>query len=249
MTVSVAVTGASGRLGGLVCDVVRELNGYELVAELNSRSETIDSVAADILVDVSTPDVSEDIVTAAVSRGVSVLVGTSGWSASKIERLKLAVGQAPEHVGVIVVPNFSLGSVLGTAVSEALAPFFDSIEILETHHANKVDSPSGTAVNTAERIAAARAGMPALSAPFQNQPARGEQIAGVPVHSMRLPGVLAQQEVIFASEGETLTVAHNTTSPDAYRAGIRASLLSLPSARGVVVGLDRVLGLDLGTTR
>jgi 4-hydroxy-tetrahydrodipicolinate reductase len=249
MTVSVAVTGASGRLGSLVCDVVRELNGYELVAELNSRSATSESVDADILVDVSTPDVSEDIVTAAVARGVSVLVGTSGWSAAKIERLKLAVGQAPEHVGVIVVPNFSLGSVLGTAVSEVLAPFFDSIEILETHHANKVDSPSGTAVNTAERIAAARAGMPELSAPFHNQPARGEQIAGVPVHSMRLPGVLAQQEVIFASEGETLTVAHNTTSPDAYRAGIRASLLSLPSARGVVVGLDRVLGLDLGPTR
>jgi len=249
MTLSVAVTGASGRLGGLICDVVRDLNGYELVAEMNSTSTNLDTLDADVLVDVSTPEASEDIVTAAVARGMSVLVGTSGWSASKIERLRLAVGQAPSEVGVLVIPNFSLGSVLGTAVSAVLAPFFESIEILETHHAEKIDSPSGTAVNTAERIAAARAGMPELSAPFHDQRARGEQVAGVPVHSLRLPGMLAKQEVIFASDGETLTVTHDTTSPDAYRAGIRAALLSLPTVSGVVVGLDRVLGLDLGSSR
>lgn len=248
MTVQVAVTGASGRLGSLVCEVVEQLDGFALVEKLNSSSANLETFEADVLIDVSHPKASERIVTAAVNRGISVLVGTSGWSADRIAKLAAAVEAAPAGTGVIVVPNFSLGSVLGTAVAAALAPYFDAVEIVEAHHAEKVDSPSGTAVRTAERIAAARAdaGQPPVVTPFAEQTARGETIAGVAVHSLRLPGVVAKQDVIFAGEGETLTITHDTTSQEAYRAGIRAALLALTETTGVTVGLDRALGIRIG---
>jgi 4-hydroxy-tetrahydrodipicolinate reductase len=146
---------------------------------------------------------------------------------------------------VIVVPNFSLGSVLGTALAQFAAPYFDSVEIVEAHHAGKVDSPSGTAVRTAELIVAARAveGRVDLDAPFADQTARGELIAGVPVHSLRLQGVIARQEVRFGGAGEVLTITHDTHSPDSYRAGIRAALEAIGGSSGLVVGLDRILGI------
>lgn len=243
MSIRVAVTGATGRLGTLVCAEIAELDGFELVAALNSSSPDRDTYDADVLVDVSHPDVSESIVTAALRRGMKVLVGTSGWSAERIARLQPLIAA---DTGVIIVPNFSLGSVLATAAAAAIAPYFDAVEIVEAHHAAKVDSPSGTAVRTAERIAESREGKPALTAPYSDQPARGELIAGVPVHSLRLPGVVAKQDVIFAGAGETLTITHDTSSPESYRAGIRAALRALPDATGLTVGLDRVLGISLG---
>lgn len=244
MTTRVAVTGATGRLGIIVCEVVDQLDGFELVAALDSKSAEILTFDADVLVDVSHPDASYEIVTAALSRGINVLIGTSGWSADRISTLEPVLAAAPERAGVIIVPNFSLGSVLSTAVSSVLAKYFDTIEIVEAHHAAKVDSPSGTAVRTAERISDARIGLPPLAAPNADQPARGERIAGVPVHSLRLPGVLAKQDVIFSGAGETLTITHDTTSSDAYRAGIRVALQALPQAKGITVGLDSLLGID-----
>ena len=249
MTTTVAVAGATGRLGRLVCEIVEQTEGFELVSKLTSMSTQADyeALAVDVMIDVTHPGVSEGIVTAALSRGINVLVGTSGWSAEKITRLDAVLATAPSSTGVIVVPNFSLGSVLGTALAAAAAPYFDSVEIVETHHAAKVDSPSGTAVRTAEQISAARveAASPRIEAPNTDQPARGDLIAGIPVHSLRLPGAIAKQEVQFSGEGETLSIIHDTTSSDAYRAGIRAALLALPAARGVTVGLDNVLGISL----
>lgn len=246
MSIRVAVSGASGRLGSLVCQIVEHLDGYELVERLTSTSTNLETFDGDILVDVTRPDASEAIVTSALKRGITVIIGTSGWSADRIAKLTDVVASAPKPVGAIVVPNFSLGSVLGTAVAAAIAPFFDSVEIVEAHHANKVDSPSGTAVRTAERIAEAREGhhLPPLSAPNIGQSARGELVEGVPVHSLRLPGIVAKQDVTFSGAGETLTITHDTTSQDAYRAGIRAALLAAPTASGVTIGLDRLLGID-----
>ena len=249
MTTTVAVAGATGRLGRLVCEIVEQIEGFELVSKLTSMSTQADyeALAVDVLVDVTHPGVSEGIVTAALSRGINVLVGTSGWSAEKIAQLDSVLATAPEATGVIVVPNFSLGSVLGTALAAAAAPYFDSVEIVETHHAGKVDSPSGTAVRTAEQISAARAAAasPRIEAPNSDQPARGDLIAGIPVHSLRLPGAIAKQEVQFSGEGESLSIIHDTTSSDAYRAGIRAALRVIPAATGVTVGLDSVLGINL----
>ncbi|WP_427871082.1 4-hydroxy-tetrahydrodipicolinate reductase [Leucobacter luti] len=242
MSTSVAVTGATGRLGTLVCQVIEEHPEFALAARLTSQSDPASGSGADILVDVSHPDASPAIVERAVRAGQKVVVGTSGWSAERIAGLEELVAETP-GAGVIVVPNFSLGSVLGTALARIAAPFFDSIEIVETHHPRKVDSPSGTAVRTAEIMAEARGGKPA-DAPFAEQEARGQLVAGIPVHSLRLAGVSAKQEVHLGGPGETLTLTHNTSSNEAYRAGIVAALTAVRDASGVTVGLDSVLGLD-----
>ncbi|MCW2287317.1 dihydrodipicolinate reductase [Leucobacter luti] len=241
MSNRVAVSGATGRLGSLVCEVVEEHPDFELVARLSSTSAPEAGADAEILIDVTHPDVSEDIVSRALARGQRVIVGTSGWSSERLAVLERRVSDADG--GAIVVPNFSLGSVLGTALARAAAPYFDAIEIIEAHHPQKVDSPSGTAVRTAELVAEARAGRP-VDAPFAEQPARGELVAGIPVHSLRLAGVVAKQEVRFGGPGEVLTVTHDTHSNDAYRAGIRAALEFVTTASGLTVGLDRALGLE-----
>ncbi|WP_440311751.1 4-hydroxy-tetrahydrodipicolinate reductase [Leucobacter chromiireducens] len=240
MSVRVAVSGASGRLGSLVCEVVEQSAECELVARLGRASDDNAGADAAVLVDVSHPDASPEIVERALARGQRVIIGTSGWSA---DRLAWLAEQVDAHSGtVLVVPNFSLGSVLGTALARIAAPYFDAVEIVEAHHPHKVDSPSGTAVRTAELIAEAREGR-AIDAPFAEQPARGELVAGIPVHSLRLAGVVAKQEVRFGGPGEVLTVTHDTHSNDAYRAGITAALRFITEASGLTVGLDRVLGV------
>ena len=245
MTVSVAVSGATGRLGELVCRVVDGLAGFELAARLTSASKPEEGAQAAILFDVSHPEASPAIVERALQRGQRVIVGTSGWSAERLDSLRATLDVVPGSAA-LVVPNFSLGSVVGTMLASIAAPYFDSIEIIEAHHPRKVDSPSGTAVRTAELIAAAKAaGEPAsrVEAPFAEQPARGQLVAGVPVHSIRLAGVVAKQEVRFGGTGETLTVTHDTLSSESYVAGIRAALEAIGRLEGLVVGLENVLGL------
>ncbi|KTR86760.1 4-hydroxy-tetrahydrodipicolinate reductase [Leucobacter chromiiresistens] len=241
MTNRVAVSGSTGRLGALVCEVVEQHPDFELVARLRSTSGPEEGADADIVIDVSRPDASPGIVDRALARGQQVVVGTSGWSAALLAELAAKLERTPER-GVIVVPNFSLGSVLGTALARIAAPYFDAVEVVEAHHPGKVDSPSGTAVRTAELMAEARGGRP-VEAPFADQPARGELVAGIPVHSLRLAGVVAKQEVRFGGPGEVLTLTHDTHSNEAYRAGVRAALEAAPGARGLTVGLDALLGL------
>ncbi len=241
MAVQVAVSGARGRLGSLVCEVIEAHPAFTLGAQLSSASHPDAGADAGVLFDVSHPDVSPDIVERAVRRGQRVIVGTSGWSEERLSALRSTIADVGE-AGVLVVPNFSLGSVIGTALARIAAPYFHSVEIVEAHHAAKVDSPSGTAVRTAELIAEARAGEP-IDAPYADQPARGQLVAGVPVHSLRLAGVVARQEVRFGGAGEVLTITHDTHSNDSYRAGIRAALETIGDLSGLVVGLDSVLGI------
>lgn len=238
----VAVAGARGRLGSLVCEVIEDHPGFVLGAQLSSASGPDAGADAAVLVDVSHPDASPEIVERALRRGQRVIVGTSGWSAERLESLRALVAELPGSAA-IVVPNFSLGSVIGTVLARVAAPYFDSVEIVEAHHPRKVDSPSGTAVRTAELIAEAREGR-SLDAPFAEQPARGQLVAGIPVHSLRLAGVIARQEVRFGGSGEVLTITHDTHSGDSYRAGIRAALEAIGSTSGLTVGLDRVLGIS-----
>ncbi|MBO1902118.1 4-hydroxy-tetrahydrodipicolinate reductase [Leucobacter weissii] len=240
---SVAVAGARGRLGSLVCEVIEDHPAFALGAQLSSASGPEAGADAAILFDVSTPEASPRIVERALRRGQRVIVGTSGWSADRLRALDGVVREIP-GAAVLVVPNFSLGSVMATTLARIAAPYFGSVEIVEAHHEAKVDSPSGTAVRTAELIAAARGGDPP-AAPFADQPARGQLIAGVPVHSLRLNGVIARQEVRFGGAGEVLTIAHDTHARDSYRAGIRAALEAIRSAEGLTVGLERVLGIPV----
>ena len=241
MTISVAVSGATGRLGEFVCGIVEDHPDFELTARLSSASPADEGADASVLFDVTHPDVSPAIVERALRRGQRVIIGTSGWSAERLDGLRAVVEELP-GAAVLVVPNFSLGSVLGTMLSTIAARHFDSIEIIEAHHAGKIDSPSGTAVRTAEPVAQARDGRPP-EAPFADQRARGQLVAGVPVHSLRMQGVIARQEVRFGGEGEELTITHVTHSNDSYRAGIRAALGAVSGLEGLVVGLEHVLGL------
>src|SRR5262249_55176617 len=149
MATRVAVVGAMGRMGALACRLVDESDDFELVARLGS-SDSLDGIdGADVVVDFTVPAASPGVVDAAISRDLSILVGTSGWTAERIASVNAKLADRPD-AAVVIVPNFSLGSVLATRFAALAAPFFDSIEIVEAHHAGKVDSPSGTAIRTAE---------------------------------------------------------------------------------------------------
>jgi 4-hydroxy-tetrahydrodipicolinate reductase len=244
MAFSVAVVGATGKMGTLATQLIDAADDFTVHARLGS-SDPIDGIAgADLVLDLTLPAVSPTVVDAAVAHGIPALVGTSGWTAERLARLRSRLADAPD-LGVIVIPNFSLGSVLATRLATIAAPYFDSIEIIEAHHAGKSDSPSGTAIRTAELIGEARSEQGPVAAPFADQRARGQQVASVPVHSLRMDGVLAEQEVVFGGVGETLRIRHQTVSDASYEAGILLALRSLPAARGLVVGLDSLLGLDI----
>ncbi|MCJ1684950.1 4-hydroxy-tetrahydrodipicolinate reductase [Rathayibacter sp. VKM Ac-2928] len=242
MTTSVAVVGATGKLGSLTCSLIEASEEFDLVARLGSRSDPREMLAADVVVDMTLPAVSQQIVDLAVANGRKVLVGTSGWTGDRIAALRRSVDAQP-GAGVVIIPNFSLGSVLATALSTVAARFFDAVEIVETHGARKVDSPSGTAVRTAELLLRARAELGPVQAPHTDQRARGQQVASIPVHSLRLPGVEARQEVVFGGTGETVTIRHDTTSSASYEAGILRALDAVRSTTGVVVGLDALIDL------
>jgi 4-hydroxy-tetrahydrodipicolinate reductase len=242
VTTSVAVVGATGKLGSLTCSLLEASEEFDLVARLGSRSDPREMLAADIVVDMTLPAASQQIVDLAVANGRKVLVGTSGWTGDRIAALRRSVDAQP-GAGVVIIPNFSLGSVLATALSTVAARFFDAVEIVETHGARKVDSPSGTAVRTAELLLRARAELGPVQAPHTDQRARGQQVASIPVHSLRLPGVEARQEVVFGGTGETVTIRHDTTSSASYEAGILRALDAVRSTTGVVVGLDALIDL------
>ena len=244
MSTQVAVVGATGRMGTQVCQVIQSLAEFDVIARLNSGSNLEDMLGADVVVDVTHPGVSASVVEFAVEQGLAVLVGTSGWSTDRLRSLATLVGK---HDGssVFVVPNFSLGATVQTLLAAKAAEFFDSVEIVETHHAAKVDSPSGTAVRVAETIAEVRKALGGVVSPHTEQTARGEQVQGIPVHSLRLHGVVASQDVVFGGVGETLTVSHHTVSKDAYSAGIALALGYVISHQGLTVGLEHALGVSL----
>jgi len=248
MTTQISLVGGSGRLGRIIHSVIDELDGFAVRNVLGSQSELSELDGADLVVDASTPTVSVDVVRGAIERGINVLVGTSGWSKERIALVRPLVDEATQ--GVVFIPNFSLGSALGSALAAAAAPFFPSAEVIEAHHDRKIDSPSGTAVRTAEMMVDARDAQGPFEAPHVDQRARGQQVAGVPVHSLRRPGVIAKQEAILSGPGETLSIVHDTVdSAAAYAPGIRLALPFARDARGVTVGLENIIDIGIGARR
>lgn len=244
-------------MGTLVSRLIDESSDFELAATLRSGDPFSKMLGADVVVDVSVPAVSPDVVEFAIANGLNVLVGTSGWTSARMSSVASTVESAntaesassatqKPGVAVIFVPNFSLGSVLATRFAATAAEFFDSIEVVEAHGASKIDSPSGTAVRTAELMNSQResAGRGLVSAAHTDQRARGQQVAGIPVHSIRLQGVVAKQDVVLGGTGEVLTISHDTLAQSAYEKGIMLALRALPKVTGVTVGLDTLLGLD-----
>ena len=245
MTTTVAVVGATGTMGRLVSRLIDASPDFELAASLSSGDPLDAMLGCELVVDVTHPAVSPAVVDFAVEHGINALVGTSGWSGERISALAHKLEALPD-AGVVIVPNFSVGSVLVSAFSAMAARFYDSIEIIEAHHAGKVDSPSGTAVRTAELIGKAREAVGPVAAPHTDQRARGQQVSSVPIHSMRMQGVIARQDVVFGGSGEVVTLRHETTSPQSYEAGILLGLAAARTARGVVVGLDSLIDLVPG---
>ena len=238
MTIKVAVVGATGRMGKLALDLIDSAQDLSLHATLNSRSALSELQGADVVFDVTKLEVSEQVVDFAVSAGIPVVVGTSGWSAAKLAALDSQVTKAGSTV--VIVPNFSIGSMLATRFAAEAAKHFSTIEIVEAHHAHKIDSPSGTAIRTAELIAGARGEVPLVTG--VGQTARGEIVAGIPIHSLRLSGVSAKQEVILGGESEVLTIAHEVSSVASYSAGILAAIRFAAANKGLFVGLESVVG-------
>ncbi|GAA2086243.1 4-hydroxy-tetrahydrodipicolinate reductase [Pseudolysinimonas kribbensis] len=242
MAVSVAVVGATGRMGSLAVRLIEATPDLELHTALGS-ADPLDGIAgADLVLDFTVPAVSPDVVSAALDHGIPALVGTSGWSADRIQTVRTRVDRMPE-LGVVIVPNFALGSVLATRFAALAAPYFDSIEIIEAHHTGKIDSPSGTSVRTAELIGQARAEAGPVAAPHADQRARGQQVASVPIHSLRMNGILAEQTVVMGGTGEVLRITHETLGDSSYEAGIVLGIRATPAVRGVVVGLENLLEL------
>ncbi|MEA5454563.1 4-hydroxy-tetrahydrodipicolinate reductase [Sinomonas sp. JGH33] len=246
----VAVLGANGRMGSEAVKAVTAAPDMELVAALG-RSDSLESIVdagARYVVDLTVPDSTEANVRFAVEHGLHAVVGTTGWTAERLESLRSLLAGNP-GVGVLIAPNFALGSVLASAFAAKAARYFESVEIIELHHPDKVDAPSGTAVRTAQLVAASRAGAGVAPSPDATQTAldgaRGADVDGVRVHSVRLRGLVAHQEVLLGGPGEQLTIRHDSFDRASFMPGVLLGLRSVAAHPGLTVGLDGYLDLGL----
>jgi 4-hydroxy-tetrahydrodipicolinate reductase len=247
----VAVVGAGGRMGQEACRAVEAAGDLELVArvEVDDDPDALVRAGPDVAVDFTRPDAVMGTLQRCVGNGIHAVVGTTGFTAERLATLRGWLDQAP-GVGVLVAPNFSVGAVLMMRFAELAAGHFESVEIVELHHPGKADAPSGTARRTAERVAAARAAaglgpVPDATSPADLLPgARGADVSGVRVHGVRLRGLVAHQEVLLGTTGETLTIRHDSFDRVSFMPGLLLGIRSVAAAPGLTVGLDRFL--DLG---
>lgn len=212
---------------GVVC-------GSNLAAVINESSP-------EVMVDFTDASAGPDNILLAIDAGVSPVVGTTGLSTQDIDEIDARSRVA--RVGAFIAPNFALGAVLLMQMCETAAPFFDHIEIIESHHDKKLDAPSGTALHTATGIIAAR-GKDAAKVPtetFTLEGVRGGDYKGIKLHSVRLPGLVAHQEVMFGALGQTLTIRHDSTSRDSFMPGVILAVRKVRSLEGIVIGLDKLL--------
>lgn len=239
MSIKVAVVGATGRMGKLALDLIEGAQDLTLHAALDSKSELSAVLGADVVFEVTKLEASEQVADFCIANSINLVIGTSGWSAAKLSQLEKILAEGGNKSAITVIPNFSVGSMLATKFAVEAGKFFDSIEIIEAHHAGKIDSPSGTAVRTAELIAEAKGEMPLV--PGVGQAARGQVVAGIPIHSLRLNGVSAKQDVVLGANSELLTISHEVSSVNSYAAGILAVIRHSATAKGLTVGLQAVL--------
>ncbi|WP_406006421.1 4-hydroxy-tetrahydrodipicolinate reductase [Streptomyces sp. NBC_00637] len=245
----VAVLGAKGRIGSEAVRAVEAAEDMELVAALGRGDKlgALTESGAQVVVELTTPDSVMDNLDYCVGHGIHAVVGTTGWTEERLAHLKGRLAESPE-TGVLIAPNFSIGAVLTMKFAQIAAPYFESVEVVELHHPNKVDAPSGTATRTAQLIAEARREAGTAPAPDATQTglegARGANVDGVPVHAVRLRGLLAHQEVLLGGEGETLTVRHDSLHHSSFMPGILLGARRVVSTPGLTFGLENFL--DLG---
>lgn len=242
--IRVGVVGARGRMGATVVQAVQEADGLDLVAaiDLGDPLSTLAEAKAQVVVDFTTPGAVMPTLEYVIAQGMSAVVGTTGFDDARLAQVRDWCAVQPQ-VGVLIAPNFGIGAVLMMRFAAQAAPYFESVEIVELHHPNKADAPSGTAGHTARAIAAARAGMPAApDATEQELPgARGARVDGIPVHSLRVRGLVAHQEVILGGPGETLSIRHDSLDRTSFMPGVVLAVRRVQDHPGLTVGLDAYL--------
>ena len=248
MSIKVGVLGAKGRMGQEVMQAVNEALDLELVAALD-MGDSLDQLitnTAEVVVDFTTPDSVMANLDFLINHGIHAVVGTSGFDDDRLTKVQSLATKHP-GVGVLIAPNFGLGAVLMMEFSKKAAKYFESVEIIELHHPNKVDAPSGTSTRTAELISHARAQAGFGQMPDATQTglvgARGAVVGDVHIHSVRLRGLLAHQEVIFGGPGETLSIRHDSLDRLGFMPGVLLGIREVSKHTGINYGLEAFLSL------
>ena len=245
----VGVLGARGKVGAEICRAVRAADDLELVAEIDADDdiEGLVTSGAQAVVDFTHPDVVMDNLEFCIDHGIHAVVGTTGFDEGRLTQL-IDWLESAEGTGVLVAPNFSIGAILMMRFAAEAAPFFESVEVIELHHPDKADAPSGTARRTAELIAAARREAGAGPMPDATSTgldgARGADVDGVRVHGLRIRGMVAHQEVVLGGPGETLTIRHDSLDRTSFSPGVLTGLRRIGDHPGLTVGLENFLDLD-----
>ncbi|MFD2465895.1 4-hydroxy-tetrahydrodipicolinate reductase [Amycolatopsis silviterrae] len=244
--IRVGVLGARGRMGATVVKAVEGAADQELVAALDAGDDFAALGSAQVVVDFTHPDAVMDNLRWLIAHNRHAVVGTTGFSEERLAELRGLLAEKPE-LGVLIAPNFALGAVLAMRFAAQAAKFYASAEIIELHHNRKADAPSGTAAHTARMIAAARAEAGVAPGPdattSEVDGARGASVEDVHVHSVRLPGLVAHEEILFGGEGETLTIRHDSLDRTSFMPGVLLGVRSVVSRPGLTVGLENVLDL------
>ena len=249
MNIKVAVLGAKGRMGVTTVHAINEAKDLDLVAaiDIGDSLDRLVSSGAQVVVDFTQPDAVMGNLEFAINHGISVVVGTTGFDTEKLSKVNEWLTKNPT-VGALIAPNFGLGAVLMMEFAAKASKYFDSVEIVELHHPNKVDAPSGTAARTAELITEARksvnkAPMPdATSSGLEG--ARGVKVGDVPIHSVRLRGLVAHQEVILGELGETLTIRHDSLDRTGFMPGVLLGVRKVIETPGLTFGLEHFLDVN-----
>ncbi|HTZ45314.1 MAG TPA: 4-hydroxy-tetrahydrodipicolinate reductase [Jatrophihabitans sp.] len=243
--IAVAVLGARGRMGQQVCAAVRDAADLELVAELDA-GDPLELAGAQVVVDFTHPDAVMGNLQAVIEQGRHAVVGTTGFTEQRLDTVRGWLAERP-GTGVLIAPNFGIGAVLSMKFAQLAAPYFESAEVIELHHPQKADAPSGTATRTAQLIAQSRSEAGIGPAPDATSTelagARGADVDGVRVHAVRAMGLVAHQEVVFGTQGETLTIRHDSLDRSSFMPGVLLAVREIGRRPGLTVGLDPLLGL------
>ncbi|TDC85367.1 4-hydroxy-tetrahydrodipicolinate reductase [Actinomadura sp. 7K507] len=244
--IKVGVLGSRGRMGAEVCRAVQGAGDMELVAAVDQGDAFDALTAAEVVVDFTHPGAVMDNLKWCVEHGLHAVVGTTGFEPSRLDTVRSWLTDASTG-NVIIAPNFGIGAVLMMHFAQKAAPFFESVEIVETHHPNKADAPSGTAYRTAELVAAARAEAGASASPdattSEVEGARGADVDGVRVHAVRLSGAIAHQEVLLGGHGEIFTIRHDAMDRESFMPGVLLAVRKVPELDRLTLGIESLLGL------
>ncbi|MET3728028.1 4-hydroxy-tetrahydrodipicolinate reductase [Fictibacillus halophilus] len=263
--IRIILAGPRGKMGQEALKMIEETSHFELVAAVDSKNDGLQvkdlsgaplsmeapvyddmenclaSIEADVVVDLTRPDIGKKHLELALNKGLRTVIGTTGFSNEDLERLKVLAEE--KQTGAIIAPNFAIGAILMMKFSQMAAKYLPDIEIIEKHHDQKLDAPSGTALKTAQLITEVREekkqGHPDEKEDLKG--ARGAELEGIRIHSVRLPGLVAHQEVIFGGEGQVLTIRHDSMNRTSFMPGVRLAVESVMKIEGLVYGLENIM--------